>query len=87
MLLCILMIFLLLGKTFDDHCKSLDLILNRIKLSGLKLKPRKCSIFREKIVYLGYEISAEDIRSDPKKLEIIRHWQIPKSTTELNTIF
>ena len=75
--------FLLLGKTFDDHCTSLDRVLNRIKHSGLKLKPEKCSLFKEKLVYLGYEISSEGIRSDPSKLEVIRNWQIPTSTTDL----
>ena len=75
--------FLLLGKTFEQHPTSLDLVLSRLKSSGLKLKPEKCSLFKDRLTYLGYEISSDGIRSDPDKLAIIRDWEIPSCTKEL----
>ena len=75
--------FLLLGKTFEQHLTSLDLVLSRLKSSGLKLKPEKCSLFKDRLTYLGYEISSDGIRSDPDKLAIIRDWEIPSCTKEL----
>jgi hypothetical protein len=37
---------LVLGKSFDDHLKNLEEVLRRFRTNNLRLKPKKCSLFR-----------------------------------------
>jgi hypothetical protein len=55
---------------FNDHLKQLDTCFSRIQEAGLKVKADKCSfgLLRE-IPYLGYIISREGVKPDPKKVQ------------------
>ena len=44
------------GATFDEHLQRLDLILQRIKQTKLKLKPSKCEMFQPEVSLLGHSI-------------------------------
>ena len=36
---------LIFGKTPEQHAQRLQLVLERIRMAGLKLKPEKCELF------------------------------------------
>lgn len=40
------------GKTFKEHLNNLGEMLSRFREFGLKLKPTKCSLFREEVLFL-----------------------------------
>ena len=42
-------------------------VFQRLRKAGLKLKPSKCTFFRNRIAYLGHIVSKEGIKVDPKK--------------------
>ena len=44
---------------------------------GLKLKLKKCELFKTKISYLGHIVSKDGIECDPKKIEAIQNWKRP----------
>ena len=75
--------YIILGKDLESHYKSLDLVLDRLREAGLKLKASKCSLFRDKLLFLGYEVSTEGMSSDPSKLEVIQDWPVPKKTKDI----
>ncbi|KRZ52544.1 Retrovirus-related Pol polyprotein from transposon 17.6 [Trichinella nativa] len=56
------------GRTFQEHFNNLAEVLQRIRQSGLKLKPAKCRVH---------------IRTDPSKTEIVASWPTPTSTSEV----
>ena len=35
--------------TFDEHLRNLDLVLSRLELHGLTLKPSKCTLFKSEV--------------------------------------
>ena len=42
------------GKTFEQHMSRVEEVLERIKESGLKLKPEKTEMLQKEVVFLGH---------------------------------
>ena len=57
----------------------------KVKQEGLKLKPSKCKLFRQEVVYLGHIVSKNGIQTDPKKVEAICRWPVPTTVTEVRS--
>ena len=55
----------------------------KLATAGLKLKPSKCEFFKLQIAYLGHIVSKDGIETDPKKIEAIKNWPVPKTVTEV----
>ena len=51
--------------------------------AGLRLKPAKCSLFREKVIFLGHVITRHGISTDPDKIDTVRKWSVPTSAREV----
>ena len=71
-----------LGRSFDEHLRNLELVFRRLREAGLHLKPSKCSLFRHKVQYLGHIISREGVAADPSKIEKVATWPTPTSVRE-----
>lgn len=48
---------IIFSKTFDEHLERLQLVFDRLREHGLKLKPSKCWLVREEVQYLGHLVS------------------------------
>ena len=68
------------SKTFDGHLDNLRRVLRRLSENGVKLKPRKCNMFRQEVNFLGRIISPEGYKLDPESIKPILHLQ--KSTPQ-----
>ena len=47
---------LIASVTFDDHLQHLRQVFHRLRKASLHLKPKKCFLFRENVLYLGHEV-------------------------------
>lgn len=52
--LCYLDDIIVLGKTFEEALRNLELIFQRLREANLKLKPKKCFLFQSRVTYLGH---------------------------------
>ena len=74
---------LIFSKTHQEHLKHLQVVFNKLREHGLKLKLKKCAFFQEETEYLGYIISKDGVKPDPKKVEVIRKLPEPKTVKEI----
>ena len=71
------------SKTPKEHIERLRGVFPKLVAAGLKLKPKKCEFFKSKIAYLGHIVSSKGIETDPKKVEAVENWTIPKTVTDV----
>ena len=74
---------LVFSETFEEHLQHLDYVLTTIEKHGLKLKPSKCQLFRDEVLYLGHIISAEGVATDPEKVKAVEEWPTPVTVKQL----
>ena len=73
------------GKTFDQAYEALEEALKRLKGAGLKLKPRKCELFKKELLYLGFIVDGAGVRCDPEKIATVKDWEQPRNLTEVRS--
>ncbi|UYV84144.1 K02A2.6-like, partial [Cordylochernes scorpioides] len=76
---------IVMGKSFEEHLINLERVLQKIRGARLKLNPRKCKPFKEKVCYLGHVISRQGIQTDPDRTETVRQWPVPRDKFLLRT--
>ena len=59
------------------------MFLNDYVKPGLTIKSSKVSLCRNKLSFLGHQISEKGVEPDPHKLNVIRHWLRPENTKDL----
>ena len=73
------------SRTPEEHIERLRGVFLKLAAAGLRLKPSKCEFFKSKVNYLGHIVSKEGIETDPKKIEAIEKWPVPKMVTEVRS--
>lgn len=76
---------IIMGKDFDEHLRNLAEVLDRIQSAGLKLNPKKCSLFRTEVKYLGHKVTTNGIHTDEDKIAAVKKWPRPKNLHELRS--
>jgi len=71
--------------SYEDHIKELDLVMTRLSEAGLKCKINKCIFVKPELEYLGYIITKDGVKSNPKKVQAILDLQRPTNKTEVRS--
>ena len=59
------------SRTFDEHIENVRTVLRRLREHRVKLKARKCKMFKKEVNYLGRIVSADGYRVDPSNVKAI----------------
>ena len=73
------------SNNFEQHLLDIEEVFKRLAKAGLTLKPSKCFFCQPKVQYLGFEVSAEGIAPNQRKIEAITRMPAPKSTSKVHT--
>lgn len=76
------------SKTFQDHVNDLRKVLHRLREHGVKLRPKKCEIFKRQVRYVGRLVTKDGVQMDPKDLEAVYHLKErePKNVGEVRAL-
>ena len=78
---CYLVDILIFSKTLEEHKKHVRAVLDALHAHKLSVNKDKSEFHVTKTVFLGYEISPGQVKMEPAKIEAIRTWPRPTSTT------
>ena len=77
---------LIYSITEQEHLEHLRLVFEKLRQSGLKLKFKKCALFKSQIEYLGHLITTEGIKPLTDKIDTILRLQPATTVTEVKHI-
>jgi hypothetical protein len=73
------------SQNIESHLERLAALLERLSRANLKLKPSKCHFLRRSVQFLGYMLSKEGVQTDPKKIEAVVTWPVPKKLKDVRS--
>jgi len=76
---------LIYSKNLNEHLDHLRNVLSVLRSEQLYANLKKCTFCIEKIVFLGYVVTAQGIEMDEEKVKAIRDWPTPKSVSEVRS--
>jgi hypothetical protein len=68
---------LIFSKSKGEHLEHVSKVLQWLKEEKLLINLKKCSFFKEELVYLGFVVPHEGLKMDPKKVRAILEWPTP----------
>ena len=76
---------LVYSKNLDEHINHLQCMLAVLRKEKLYANLKKCSFCMDKVVFLGYVVSAKGIEVDEENVKAIKEWLTLKSITEVSS--
>jgi hypothetical protein len=74
---------LIFSKTEAEHQAQVRLVLKVLKREKFYVCKAKSSFAQKEIKYLGYIVNEKGIRPDPKKIEAVQTWPVPKNVYDV----
>lgn len=74
---------LVLGKDFHEHLSNIKEVLEKFRSYGLKLKPKKCVLFKQEVEFLGRSVTKNGLGIGSNYVDTIKKWPIPTCTKDV----
>ena len=74
---------LIMSESFQEHLELVSKVLNLLQLHGIKIKVKKCELFREEVSFLGHIISGEGIKKSPDYVEKVLQVDKPRTVKDM----
>ena len=67
----------------QSHVEAVRWVLDILWKNGLFANLKKCRFHKDKVRFLGYVVSSQNIRMEEEKIKAIRNWPEPKSVQDI----
>lgn len=71
------------GESEDDHIRKIEMVLQRLEDKGFKANLRKSFFMQKEIEYLGFQLTANGIAPQPKKVDAMLRIEAPTNRKQL----
>ena len=75
------------SRHHSKHLRDLRAVLKRFRVAGFKLKPSKCQLFKDEVLYLGHVVNAAGVSPDPAKLRVLSTWPVLETVRDVQSFF
>ena len=76
---------LIYSKNLSDHLMHLKSVLDTLRKERLFANLKKCTFCMDKLVFLGFVVSAQGIQVDDEKIRAIQEWPSPTSVSNVRS--
>ena len=76
---------LVYSQNIFEHIEHLSLILDILRRDKLFANIKKCAFCVPEVVFLGFVVSAQGIKVDELKVEVIKSWPPPTTVSEVRS--
>jgi hypothetical protein len=76
---------LIYSDMVEEHAKKLANVFERFKKDNLQLQPEKCAFAKNKVTYLGFELSYRGTEASPDKVKAVQNFPIPRSVKDVRS--
>jgi len=73
------------SRDFDSHLDRLRGVFTRLRAANLKVLIKKCSLFQQRVNFLGHVSTETGIEVQAEKVEAVQNWPTPCNLTELRS--
>jgi len=73
------------SKTWEDHLRDVELVLQKFKECGITLNLKKCVLAQNQLLYLGHIVSKEGIRPNPDKVKAVKDFLRPSTLSQMRS--
>ncbi len=74
---------IIFSDDFETHVGRIQEVLERMREANLKLKPKKCSLFKSEVKFLGHVLSEEGVLPDPDNVKRLAEWPTPRRVKDV----
>jgi hypothetical protein len=75
------------SKTWPSHLSHVNQVLHLLSKHQLFLKQSKCAFGASEVEYMGHIVGKDGVQVDPKKIESMQDWPLPKNIMNLRGFF
>ena len=76
---------LIFSKSPEQHVQHVEAVLSRLKQHQFYAQESKCNFAMEEIEFFGHIVSGEGIKVDPRKVQVVQDWPVPKGVQEVRS--
>lgn len=69
---------LIYSNTLEEHKVHVRRVITALRDAGLQIDASKCAFHVDEVLYLGLIVGRHGVKMDPKKVEAVRNWPVPK---------
>lgn len=76
---------IIFGEDEETHLNNIGKVFSTLEKANMKVQIDKCEFFKSEVEYLGFIVSSEGIKTNPKKVETIKNFSCPKTLKDLRS--
>ena len=77
---------LIFSRSIGEHWDHLKIALDRLRRATLYGRLHKCEFIKDKVDYLGFEGSKDEIHASPEKVKAVLDWPRPQSLHDIRSL-
>jgi hypothetical protein len=76
---------LIYNKSLDEHVEHIKCVLAVLRKECLFANLAKCIFCTDKVVFLGFVVSAQGVEVDEEKIKVVREWMPPQNVSQVRS--